>query len=140
MTKEGAAKIGNPKTISELKGKEKDLKISGYPECNQRQDCLLGVQEAYGLNFGNFVTSQQPYQVLDSGDTDLAFIFTTDGPLAGGKYVKLDDDKKFFPPYNVTFDDPQRGAEEPRPRGPEGHRGRAEAAHREGDAGAQRPR
>ena len=103
MTKEGAAKIGNPKTISELKGKESDLKISGYPECNQRQDCLLGVQEAYGLKFGDFVTSQQPYQVLDSGDTDLAFIFTTDGPLAGGKYVKLDDDKKFFPPYNVTF-------------------------------------
>ena len=103
MTKEGAAKVGDPKVISDLKGKEKDLKISGYPECNQRQDCLLGVQDAYGLKFGKFVTSQQPYQVLDSGDTDVAFIFTTDGPLASGKYVILDDDKKFFPPYNVTF-------------------------------------
>ena len=41
--------------------------------------------------------------MLDSGDADVAFIFTTDGDLASGKYVILDDDKKFFPPYNVTF-------------------------------------
>ena len=41
--------------------------------------------------------------MLDSGDADVAFVFTTDGPLASGKYVVLDDDKKFFPPYNVTF-------------------------------------
>jgi glycine betaine/choline ABC-type transport system substrate-binding protein len=103
MTKEGAAKIGNPKTISELKGKEGDLSITGFPECKQRQDCLLGVESTYGLKFGKFVSSEQKYQVLDSGDADVAFIFTTDGDLAGGKYVILDDDKKFFPPYNVTF-------------------------------------
>ena len=49
------------------------------------------------------MTSEQKYQVLDSGDADVAFIFTTDGDLASGKYVILDDDKKFFPPYNITF-------------------------------------
>jgi glycine betaine/choline ABC-type transport system substrate-binding protein len=103
MTKEGASKAGNPKVISDLKDKASTLSISGYPECNQRQDCLLGVQDEYGLKFQKFVTSQQPYQVLDSGDVDVAFVFTTDGPLASGKYVVLDDDKKFFPPYNVTF-------------------------------------
>jgi glycine betaine/choline ABC-type transport system substrate-binding protein len=103
MTKEGAAKIGNPKTISDLKGKESKLAITGFPECKQRQDCLLGVEDTYGLKFGKFVSSEQKYQVLDSGDADVAFIFTTDGDLAGGKYVVLDDDKKFFPPYNVTF-------------------------------------
>jgi glycine betaine/choline ABC-type transport system substrate-binding protein len=103
MTKAGAAKIGNPKKISDLKGKESKLAITGFPECKQRQDCLLGVEDAYGLKFGKFVSSEQKYQVLDSGDADVAFIFTTDGDLAGGKYVVLDDDKKFFPPYNVTF-------------------------------------
>ena len=65
--------------------------------------CLLGVEDTYGLKFKKFVTSEQKYQVLDSGDADVAFIFTTDGDLASGKYVILDDDKKFFPPYNVTF-------------------------------------
>jgi glycine betaine/choline ABC-type transport system substrate-binding protein len=103
ITKATAKKLGDPKTISDLKGKESNLSITGFPECKQRQDCLLGVQDAYGLKFGKFVSSEQKYQVLDSGDADVAFIFTTDGELAGGKYVVLDDDKKFFPPYNVTF-------------------------------------
>ena len=85
MTKEGAKKIGDPKTISDLKGKEGDLAITGFPECKQRQDCLLGVEDAYGLKFGKFVASEQKYQVLDSGDADVAFIFTTDGDLAGGQ-------------------------------------------------------
>ena len=74
MTKEGAAKIGDPKIISDLKGKESDLSISGFPECKQRQDCLLGVEDTYGLKFGKFVTSEQKYQVLDSGDADVAFV------------------------------------------------------------------
>jgi glycine betaine/choline ABC-type transport system substrate-binding protein len=103
MTKEGAAKAGDPKTISDLSDKASELSISGFPECKQRQDCLLGVEDTYGLKFKKFVTSEQKYQVLDSGDADVAFIFTTDGDLASGKYVILDDDKKFFPPYNVTF-------------------------------------
>ncbi len=103
LTKEKAAEIGNPKTTSELKGKEGDLSISGFPECKQRNDCLLGVEETYGLKFGKFVSSEQKYQVLDSGDADVAFVFTTDGDLASGKYVTLEDDKEFFPPYNITF-------------------------------------
>ncbi len=103
MTKEGAAKIGDPTKISDLADHDQDLSISGFPECKQRQDCLLGVQDTYGLKFGKFVTSEQKYQVLKSGDADVAFIFTTDGDLAGGEYAILDDDKKFFPPYNITF-------------------------------------
>jgi glycine betaine/choline ABC-type transport system substrate-binding protein len=103
MTKDGAAKAGDPKTISDLSDKASELSISGFPECKQRQDCLLGVEDTYGLKFKKFVTSEQKYQVLDSGDADVAFIFTTDGDLASGKYVILDDDKKFFPPYNITF-------------------------------------
>jgi glycine betaine/choline ABC-type transport system substrate-binding protein len=103
ITKETAKKLGDPKTISDLKGKESKLSISGFPECKQRKDCLLAVEDIYGLHFGKFVSSEQKYQVLDSGDADVAFIFTTDGDLAGGKYVVLDDDKKAFPPYNITF-------------------------------------
>jgi glycine betaine/choline ABC-type transport system substrate-binding protein len=103
MTKEGAAKVGDPTKISDLTDSAKDLSITGFPECKQRQDCLLGVEDTYGLKFKKFVTSEQKYQVLDSGDADVAFIFTTDGDLASGKYAILDDDKKFFPPYNITF-------------------------------------
>ncbi len=102
MTKANATKLG-VKTTSDLKGKESKLSISGFPECKQREDCLLGVESTYGLKFGKFVASEQKYQVLDSGDADVVFGFTTDGDLAGGKYVTLADDKQFFPPYNITF-------------------------------------
>jgi glycine betaine/choline ABC-type transport system substrate-binding protein len=103
MTKEGAAKIGNPTTISDLKGKSQNLKVNGYPECEQRIDCLLGVEKTYGLKFKDFVASQDPYSTLDKGDADVAFVFTTDAALSTGKYVVLDDDKHLFPPYNITF-------------------------------------
>ena len=104
MTKESAAEDRQPEDdLATSRARSRKLSITGFPECKQRNDCLLGVEDAYGLKFGKFVASEQKYQVLDSGDADVAFIFTTDGDLASGKYVILDDDKKFFPPYNVTF-------------------------------------
>jgi glycine betaine/choline ABC-type transport system substrate-binding protein len=103
MTKEKAEEVGNPTTISDLEGEAQDLSISGYPECRQRPDCLLGVQDTYGLEFNKFVASQEPYQALDTGSADVAFIFSTDANLVTDKYQVLDDDKSLFPPYNITF-------------------------------------
>jgi glycine betaine/choline ABC-type transport system substrate-binding protein len=103
VTKATAAKIGNPTKISDLADSAKDLIVNGYPECRQRVDCLLGVEQTYGLKFKKFVPSGDPYPTLDNGDADIAFVFTTDGPLASDKYVVLDDDKSLFPPYNITF-------------------------------------
>jgi glycine betaine/choline ABC-type transport system substrate-binding protein len=103
MTKATAKKLGNPKTNSDLKGKEGDLTIAGFVECKQRIDCLLGVDKVYGLHFGKFIASQEQYGVLDNGSADVLFGFTTDGELTTGKYVLLDDDKHLWPPYQVTF-------------------------------------
>jgi glycine betaine/choline ABC-type transport system substrate-binding protein len=103
MTKKKAGTVDNPTTISALKGKSQNLSISGYPECRQRPDCLLGVEKTYGLKFKKFVANQEPYQVLDTGAADVAFVFSTDGQLATDKYQVLDDDKHLFPPYNITF-------------------------------------
>jgi glycine betaine/choline ABC-type transport system substrate-binding protein len=103
MTKKKWQSIGSPKTISDLKGKSQSLTINGFPECQQRPDCLLGVQKTYGLKFKKFVASQGPYPVLDKGAADIAFVFTTDAQLATNKYAVIDDDKKLFPPYHITF-------------------------------------
>ena len=103
MTKETHERLGGPKTTSELKGKEGELTIAGFPECKQRIDCLLGLRKTYGLKFGKFIASQQQYDVLDNGSADVLFGFTTDGELTTGKYVLLDDDKNLWPPYNVSF-------------------------------------
>jgi glycine betaine/choline ABC-type transport system substrate-binding protein len=103
VTKKEAAKLGNPTKISDLKGKSQDMVVNGFPECRQRIDCLLGVERGYGLTFKRFLPGENKFQILDNGDADIAFVFTTDGLLSSGKYVILDDDKSIFPPYNISF-------------------------------------
>lgn len=103
VTKKTAADLGNATKISDLKDKAKDLVVNGHPECRQRVDCLIGVQQEYGFKFKRFLPGDNKFQLLDNGDADVAFVFTTDGGLSSGKYVVLDDDRNFFPPYNISF-------------------------------------
>jgi len=103
VTKAKAAELGNPTKISDLEGKDQDMVVNGFPACRQRIDCLLGVEQGYGLKFKKFLPGENKFQILDNGDADIAFVFTTDGPLASDKYVVLEDDKSVFPPYNISF-------------------------------------
>jgi glycine betaine/choline ABC-type transport system substrate-binding protein len=93
-------------TISDLEGKSQDLTLFGSPECRQRIDCLLGLQQNYGLEFKKFtpVDIGLRYEVLDNGQADLSILFTTDAQLgASNKYVILEDDKQVLPAGNVIF-------------------------------------
>ncbi len=101
-TKATADKAGNPKTISELFEKNPNLSISGFPECRQRQDCLLGLRSIYGFK-GKFVSSDGKFNDLDNGQSDLTLAFGTDPQLALDKYVAYEDDKSFYPPYHITL-------------------------------------
>ena len=102
-TKATAEKAGNPKTVSELFSKNPKLSISGFPECRQRQDCLLGLRSVYGFK-GKFVSSDGKFNDLDGGQSDLTLAFSTDPQLAlTDKYTAYEDDKKFFPPYNISL-------------------------------------
>lgn len=49
LTKDKAEELGVT-NISDLKGKDNDLVLSGSPECRQRGDCLLGLERVYGLD------------------------------------------------------------------------------------------
>ena len=102
-TKKTAETAGNPKTVTELFEKNPNLSISGFPECRQRQDCLLGLRSEYGFK-GKFVSSDGKFSDLDQGQADLTLAFSTDPQLAlTDKYVAYEDDKQFFPPYNITL-------------------------------------
>ena len=97
-----AEKYGNPKTLSELAPKAgSSASISGFPECKQRTDCLLGLKQVYDWS-PKFVSSEGQYDDLDAGQADFTFGFSTDGALTLDKYVTYEDDKNLFPPYNVT--------------------------------------
>jgi glycine betaine/choline ABC-type transport system substrate-binding protein len=95
------------KTISDLKGKSQNLTLYGSPECQQRLDCLVGLEQGYGLKFKQFkpVDIGLRYTVLDKGQADLSILFTSDAQLTvnKNKYVLLKDDKKIFPAGNLIF-------------------------------------
>jgi glycine betaine/choline ABC-type transport system substrate-binding protein len=94
-------------TISDLKGKSQDLTLYGSPECEQRLDCLVGLEKVYGLKFKSFnpVDIGLRYTVLDKGQADLSILFTSDAQLSVNKdkYVLLKDDKHVFPAGNLIF-------------------------------------
>jgi glycine betaine/choline ABC-type transport system substrate-binding protein len=93
-------------TISDLEGKSEDLTLDGSPECRERVDCLVGLEDNYGLQFKKFtpVDIGLRYEVLDKGDADLSILFTTDAQLSeSDKYTILEDDQGLLPAGNVLF-------------------------------------
>jgi glycine betaine/choline ABC-type transport system substrate-binding protein len=105
VTQEEAKKLGNITKLSDLKGKSQDLRISGPPECQQREDCLLGLEKTYGLKFKKFVSIDiaKRHEVIKNGQTDVGEVFTTDGQIKADNLVLLKDDMQLFPPYNSTL-------------------------------------
>ena len=106
-------------TVSDLEGKSEDLTIYGSPECRQRVDCLVGLEDGYGLQFKKFtpVAIDLRYTVLDKGQADLSILFTTDAQLSADadKYVILEDDQSIFPAGNVIFVTDQKVVDEAGP-------------------------
>jgi osmoprotectant transport system substrate-binding protein len=104
LLKKKATELGVTK-ISDLKSKASKLTLYGSPECRTRRDCLLGLQQVYGLKFKKFVpvNIDQRHEVLTSGQADVSIVFTTDPQIKRNGEVLLQDDKGMFPPYNSTF-------------------------------------
>jgi glycine betaine/choline ABC-type transport system substrate-binding protein len=103
-------------TISDLEGKSQDLVLYGTTECRQRIDCLLGLEQNYGLEFKDFksVDPELRYEVLDNGDADLSIVFTTDGQLYvdPDTYTILEDDQELLPAGNVILTASQDAVDE----------------------------
>jgi osmoprotectant transport system substrate-binding protein len=116
VTQETADRLSLQK-ISDLEGQSQDLTLYGTPECRQRLDCLLGLQEVYGLDFKKFVPVDIAlrHEVLTKGQADVSIVFTTDPQINREGFVLLEDDKGMFPPYNsmlVVRDDVMKKAGE----------------------------
>ena len=106
------------KTISDLKGESQNMVLAGSPECRERIDCLVGLEQNYGLQFKQFkpVDIGLRYTVLDKGDADLSIVFTSDAVLANSnKYTILEDNKGLIPAGNVIFIASKKVADEAGP-------------------------
>jgi osmoprotectant transport system substrate-binding protein len=91
--------------ISDLARMASRLTLWGPPECRRRHDCLLGLEQVYGLHFKRFmaVPIGRRHAVLKSGRADLSIVFTTDPQIKRDGEVLLKDDRGMFPPYNSTL-------------------------------------
>ena len=103
VTKAFAAKY-HLTTLGQLKGLG-PLKYGAYQPEQTRYEGLVGLQQAYGLGNLQFVPMTQGapvYAALDSGQIQVAGVFTTDPQLRNGKYVVLTDPKNIFGYQNVA--------------------------------------
>ena len=93
------------KTLSDMAAKAGQLTMVGQPECAEREDCLKGLIGAYGnfkLKEYKAVDGGLRYQTLTSGQADVVVAYSTDGEIIQYKLVVLQDDKNFFPVYNIA--------------------------------------
>ncbi len=95
------------KTISDLAAHAGDLRLGGPAEFPDRVD-TQGLDAAYGgfvpkfKEFKPLGTGALRYDALQNGEVDVIVAFGTDGRIAGDKLVVLEDDKNFYPIYNIA--------------------------------------
>ena len=94
------------RTLSDLARGSAPLTAGFTPDFIQRQDGLAGLVAVYGP--GIRPRSVRPllpalkYQALAGGSVDVVDGFSTDGLLARYGLVVLEDDRRFFPPYEAA--------------------------------------
>jgi len=91
-------------TLSDLKGKS--VVLAAAPDCEGRPDCEGGLSDTYGIDITNVLplgyASDQTYQSVINGESQLGETSTTDGTLESQGLVLLDDDKHIQPAQNLV--------------------------------------
>jgi osmoprotectant transport system substrate-binding protein len=94
-------------TYSDLVAQAPNLRLGGPAELPERQD-TKGLEQAYGPFIGAFKEFKQlgtgslRYDALQLGEVDVIAAFGTDGRIKADNLVVLQDDKQFFPIYNIA--------------------------------------
>lgn len=105
VTAQTAADLGLV-TVSDLVAHNGTLVFGGPPECPDREFCLIGLQNVYGLEFADFVPLDVggPLTVaaLEGNEIQVALLFTSDGVIAAKGFVLLEDDMNLQPAENIV--------------------------------------
>ncbi|CAN5734400.1 glycine betaine ABC transporter substrate-binding protein [soil metagenome] len=100
------ARKNNLKTISDAVPFSKNWQAGFGQDFMSRKDGYAGFSKAYNFDF-----AKQPremdlaltYQALKSGQLDIIAGNSTDGLISALDLFQLEDDRKFFPPYQAVF-------------------------------------
>jgi osmoprotectant transport system permease protein len=92
------------RTISDLARAAPRLRAGLTPDFIGREDGLPGLARAYGLRFAEVRPLLQAvkYRALATGAVDVVDGYSTDGLLGRLPLVALEDDRRFFPPYEAA--------------------------------------
>ena len=94
----------NVTKLSDLKGKS--VVLAAAPDCKGRLDCEGGLSSEYGINITKILplgyASQQTYDSVIKGESQLGETSTTDGTLESQGLVLLPDDKQIQPAQNLV--------------------------------------
>lgn len=92
-------------TLSQCARLAERLRFASIPEFVARADALPGLQKFYGgFKFADtrvYAIGLQ-YSALERGEADVATAFTTDSQIASDDLILLEDDRHFWPPYNIA--------------------------------------
>ncbi len=110
MNRKRAEELGI-KTYSDLaahvnSGADPVLKSGFTAEFIDRPDGLKGLTAAYDFQFNKKPMQLDPglmYKACADGEIDVICAFATDGRIAAFDLLTLQDDKKFFPPYQAAI-------------------------------------
>ena len=94
------------RTISGLRPHAATVRVGLFGEFLEREDGLPGLMTAYDLRFGPPPREMDLgllYQALLAGQVDLVVGSATDGLIAAHDLVVLEDDRRYFPPYDAVI-------------------------------------
>ncbi|QZY29413.1 ABC transporter substrate-binding protein [Nocardioides coralli] len=91
-------------TLSDLEGMT--VTLAAAPDCEGRPDCAGGLEDVYGIDVEKILplgfASQQTYQSVIDGESQLGLTATTDGTLESQGLVLLEDDQDIQPAQNLV--------------------------------------
>jgi len=93
-------------TLSQAAQRKKPWVLGVGYEFLDRPDGLAGLQRTYALPLEGSPRTMDLgllYTALEQGQVDLIAANSTDGRLAGRNFQVLEDDRKYFPPYEAAF-------------------------------------
>jgi osmoprotectant transport system substrate-binding protein len=103
VTKKYASQ-NNVTKLSDLKGKS--VVLAAAPDCQGRLDCAGGLEDKYGIKVTKVLplgyASQQTYDSVLHGESQLGETSTTDGTLDSQGLQLLDDDQAIQPAQNLV--------------------------------------
>jgi osmoprotectant transport system permease protein len=105
VMRRGDAKAWGIARISDLASRAATIRVGLFGEFLERKDGMAGLQASYGFRFG--VTPREMdlgllYKALSEGQVDLVVGSATDGLIAALDLVVLEDDRRYFPPYEAV--------------------------------------